>query len=399
MLLETKVTPDSQSRRSTMRPFALLLLSLLLSLTPFQSNHAREFRAAWVASVFNINFPSRQGLSVEQQRQEIRNIVSTARAVGLNALIVQVRAESDALYESRYEPWARWLTGRQGANPGYDPLATFLEEGRRQGIEIHAWINPYRAAANRSHPRHASHPANQFGASLRTAQSMQMFDPGDPAVRAHVVRVVRDLVSRYPVAGVHLDDYFYPYPPVGRGVQPFDDERTYRAHGRGQDRNAWRRDNVNQLIRELSATVKSTRRGTAFGVSPFGIYTRGQPSDVKAGLDQLNTLHADPLYWMRNGWVDYLAPQLYWPDGGDQSFSSLLRWWRDPRNNPRQVPIYPGVAVDRMTSHGWSSNEIARQLQLERTIGPKANSGFILWNIKAVMNDTKGVRRVVASNR
>jgi len=370
-----------------------LLLIALLCLAPALT-HA-DFRGAWVATVWNINFPSRQGLSPDQQKREIRNLVANAKAVGLNALVVQVRTESDALYKSRYEPWARWLTGSQGRDPGYDPLATFIQEGKRAGIEIHAWINPYRAAANKSHPRSSSHPSNKFRSSLKTVNTMLWLDPGDPKVRDHIVRVVKDLVSRYDVDGVHMDDYFYPYPKNAARPASFNDSRTYKAYGRGMSLADWRRDNVNQLISEVSRAVKSERRSAKFGVSPFGIYTKGEPADVKAGVDQLNMLYADPLLWMRKGWVDYLAPQLYWPDKGPQSFSSLLKWWRDPKNNPRKVPIYPGIAVDRMTSHGWSSNEIARQLDLEDRIGPRDGAGFLLWNMKAVMNNTKGVRKVI----
>lgn len=381
-----------------MKPLRILLF-LLVSLTLLTPMARAEFRAAWVATVFNINFPSKQGLSVSRQKQEISNLVRAAKSVGLNALIVQVRTESDALYESRYEPWARWLTGRQGANPGYDPLETFIQEGRKYGVEIHAWINPYRAAANKSHARSSSHPSRKFSGSLKTVHSMLWLDPGDPAVRKHIVQVVKDLVSRYPVDGVHMDDYFYPYPKNPARPESFDDSATYARYGRGMSRADWRRDNVNRLVKEVHDAVKSARRSAKFGVSPFGIYTKGQPRDVKAGVDQLNMLYADPLLWMRNGWVDYLAPQLYWPDRGDQSFSSLLEWWRDPKNNPRKVPIYPGIAVDRMTSHGWSSREIALQLKLEESIGPRAGAGFILWNMKAIMNNTKGVRSVVKAGR
>lgn len=370
-----------------------LLLIALLCLSPALTQ--ADFRGAWVATVFNINFPSSQGLSAAQQKQEIRNLVANAKAVGLNALVVQVRTESDALYKSRYEPWARWLTGRQGADPGYDPLETFIREGKRHGVEIHAWINPYRAAANKSHARSSSHPSKKFRSSLKTVRTMLWLDPGDPKVRSHIVRVVKDLVSRYDVDGVHMDDYFYPYPKNAARPEAFNDSATYKAYGRGMSRADWRRDNINKLIYEVSRAVKSERRSAKFGVSPFGIYTKGQPADVKAGVDQLNMLYADPLLWMRKGWVDYLAPQLYWPDKGPQSFSSLLKWWRDPKNNPRKVPIYPGIAVDRMTSHGWSSREIARQLDLEDQIGPRDGAGFLLWNMNAVMKNTKGVRKVI----
>lgn len=361
--------------------------------------NAREFKAAWVASVHNINFPSKSGLSPDAQKREIVQICETAKRLGLNALMVQVRPECDALYRSSLEPWSRYLTGTQGKDPGYDPLATFIEEGRKRGLEIHAWINPYRAAANASHSRSSSHVANRLSAHTRRVGNLLVLDPSSPQSMDHLVAVVRDLVKRYPVDGVHLDDYFYPYPTKGYSGN-FPDSpayERYRSGGGKLSQADWRRENVNTMVRRLSETVKSTRSGTQFGISPFGIYTKGQPADVKAGLDQYNQLYADPLKWMREGWVDYLAPQLYWKDGGPQSFSSLLRWWRSKEVNPRGVPIYPGIAIERLGgSHNWPSSEIAKQLQLEKSIGPKNGVGFILWDFNPLTRDSKGIRSVIA---
>lgn len=374
------------------RLFSLLLLLLGMFALPLAAK--AEMRAAWVASVHNINFPSRSGLSEGAMKAEIERIVKTARAAGLNALFVQVRPEGDALYDSRIEPWSRFLTGKQGASPGFDPLQEFISQGKRNGIEIHAWLNPYRAASSSSASRAGNHWSKRYANGTRKAGSLLWMDPGYPKVQDHVVAVVKDIVSRYDVAGIHLDDYFYPYPEHTPGGFP--DSSTYEAYRKGGGnlgRDDWRRDNVNQLVKRLHATVKS--KGKVFGISPFGIYTKGQPSTVKAGLDQLNQLYADPVRWMREGWVDYLAPQLYWPDGGDQSYTELLKWWRNPSVNPRGVPIYPGIAVDRMKSHGWSSGEIARQLQLEKQIGPRRSGGFVLWSIGPVLSDSKGVRGVV----
>lgn len=358
---------------------------------------ADEMRAAWVASVFNINFPSKQGLAPDEQKAEIAHIVQTAKKIGLNALMVQVRPEGDALYESRIEPWSRYLTGTQGKSPGYDPLATFIAEGRKHGIEIHAWINPYRAAANAKNARHPSHVTNRLAAHTKRVGNLLLLDPGSEQVRDHVVAVVKDLVSRYPVAGVHLDDYFYPYPSAGR-LPDSDSYARYRASGGTLAIDDWRRQNVHQLVKRISETVRAARPGAKFGISPFGIYTKGEPADVKAGLDQRNELYADPLVWMQQGWVDYLAPQLYWHEGGPQSFSSLLKWWRSPRVNPRQVPIYPGIAVERLGgTHNWPASEIATQLKLERSIGPGAGAGFILWDFKPLKNNSKGIQSVIAN--
>jgi uncharacterized lipoprotein YddW (UPF0748 family) len=360
-----------------------------------------EFRGAWIASVFNINFPSSAGQPAEAQKAKAIAILESAKAAGLNAVLLQVRPESDALYPSELEPWSRYLTGTQGRPPGYDPLAFFIAEAKKRGIAVHAWINPYRAAANAGEARAANHISKKFPQFAYRIGSVLWMDPGAPQVQRHIVAVVRDLLSRYDIAGVHLDDYFYPYPTDSGAVYPFPDDRTYaayRASGGTLDRADWRRNNAHVLIRALGEAVHSTKPGALFGVSPFGIYTKGSPPDVKAGVDQYHQLFSDPLKWMREGWVDYLAPQLYWAEGGPQSFSSLLRWWRSPQANPREVPIWPGIAIDRMSSHGWPASEIATQLNLEKSIAPRGRGGFLLWNIGPLTKNTKGILQVVRSH-
>lgn len=353
-----------------------------------------EMRGAWIASVHNINWPSKRGLPAEAQRAELMRLLDAAQRARLNAVFLQVRPESDALYPSRLEPWSRFLTGTQGASPGYDPLAFAISEGRKRGIAVHAWLNPYRANANIANPLVAGHIARRLPQHARRVGTVLWMDPGSREVQDHIVAVVRDLLGRYDLAGIHFDDYFYPYPDTRGRLPRFEDDglyRVYRERGGRLEKAAWRRENVNTLLRRVSRAVRETRPGALFGVSPFGIYTKGEPPDVKAGVDQFHQLHSDPVRWMREGIVDYIAPQLYWREGGPQSFSSLLRWWRSPRANPAGVPIYPGIAVDRMSSHGWPASEIATQLSLERAIGPRGSGGFILWNIGALAANTKGV--------
>lgn len=374
---------------------ASLILSLVILCTA--GVHAGDMRAAWVASVHNINFPSKSGLSSEAQKREIIRILDTAKRANLNALMVQVRPECDALYESRLEPWSKWLTGSQGRSPGYDPLEFFIAEGRKRGIAIHAWINPYRAATSANSSRTANHPANKLEKFTRRVGRQLWLDPGAPEVQDHVVRVVADLVRRYPIAGVHLDDYFYPYPDTYSGSFPDDDSYARYKRGGGKlGKAAFRRYSVNRLVQRLSEVVHSGRSGALFGISPFGIYTKGQPSNVKAGLDQLNELYADPVMWMREGWVDYLAPQLYWRDGGPQSFTNLLVWWRDRKVNPRQIPIYPGIAIERLGGgFNWPAGEIAKQLKIEQKIGPRRQGGFILWDFAPLLSNRKDIIDVV----
>jgi len=357
-----------------------------------------EMRGAWVASVHNINFPSRAGLSSGAQKEEMVRLLDGARRAKLNAIFLQVRPEGDALYASRIEPWSRYLTGVQGESPGYDPLAFAIAEGRKRGIAVHAWLNPYRANANASKALAPNHVARRYAKHAHRVGNVLMMDPGATAVQEHIVAVVKDLLGRYDLAGIHFDDYFYPYPDSKGRLPKFPDDATYaayRAGGGNLPREEWRRQNVNTLIRKVHHAVKATKPSTVFGVSPFGIYTPGMPPDVKAGVDQLNQLFSDPVRWMREGWVDYLAPQLYWKNDGPQSFQSLLRWWRNPRINPRGVDVIPGVAVDRLVSHGWPASEIANQLRIERSVQPRGKGGFILWNIGAVRKNSKGVAGVL----
>jgi uncharacterized lipoprotein YddW (UPF0748 family) len=372
----------------------VLAILALLSLTA-----RAELQGAWIASVHNINFPSKAGLSVEAQKQQAVRLLDAAKSAGLNAVMLQVRPESDALYNSPLEPWSRYLSGSQGADPGYDPLAFFIARAKERGIQVHAWINPYRAAANATQPRSPRHISRRLPQYTYKIGNVLWMDPGSPEVRRHIQSVVRDLATRYEISGVHLDDYFYPYPDTKGRLPNFPDQKTYaayRASGGALSKADWRRENVNTLVRELSRTVRTARPGLAFGVSPFGIHSKDTaPATIKTGVDQFHQLFADPLQWMRQGWVDYLSPQLYWRDGGPQSFSTLLGWWRNPKVNPRGVPIIPGIAVDRMESQGWPSSEITRQLAAEKTITPRTRGGFLLWNIGPVLKNTKGVLATV----
>ena len=374
-------------------PFRILsVLCVMLSLTPL---HA-ECRAAWVPSVYHLGFPSRHGLSADEARAEIRSLVACAKRSGLQALYFQVRPEGDALYESRLDPWSAWLTGTQGASPGYDPLAMMCREARAEGIAVHAWINPFRAAANASRPRSALHLSRRLpGAAIPYGTQLWM-DPGSPEVRRHVLAVVKDLLERYDIAGIHLDDYFYPYPVNPSRPEPFRDQASYQASGTRLIRSDWRRDNVNRLVRDLHALVHSTKPGAQFGISPFGIFRDNVPAGIRASLQQYDMLYADPLTWLRNGWVDYLVPQLYWRDGGDQSFSTLWRWWRSREVNPRGIPVYAGMALDRLgPPHNWPLNEIAGQLEIVRSSGGTPPPGVVFWSIRPLQRNVKSVARLV----
>jgi len=348
-----------------------------------------EFRGAWISAVHNLDWPSEKGLPAAQQKAELARLLDSAKSLGLTDVFFQVRPEGDALYRSSLEPWSRFLTGTQGKDPGYDPLAFCISEANKRGIRVHAWFNPYRASVKAGNPLAPNHMARRYSRHAHRVGSVVCMDPGSKEVQDHVVRVVGDVASRYNVAGIHFDDYFYPYPSVGR----LPDGKTYeayRAGGGSLSIGDWRRDNVNRLIARSAQAVKAARPDAVFGVSPFGIYTKGQPSTVEAGLDQLNEIYADPLKWMRSGWVDYIAPQLYWKDGSPQSFTELLKWWRSPRVNPRGVPVYPGIAAYRMSEQGWPAQEIVRQVALSRTVG-SGPSGHAFFRMANLADNTKGV--------
>ena len=348
-----------------------------------------EFRGAWISAVHNLDWPSAQGLPAAEQKAQLVRLLDSAKSLGLTDVFFQVRPEGDALYKSSLEPWSRFLTGTQGQDPGYDPLAFCISEAGKRGIRVHAWMNPYRASIKAGSQMAPNHMARRFGPYAYRVGSVVCMDPGSPEVQDHVVKVVADIARRYPVAGIHFDDYFYPYPEVGKLPDAKTYER-YRAGGGKLSLGDWRRDNVNRLIARSCRAAKEARPGILFGVSPFGIYTKGQPSTVKAGLDQLNEIYADPVLWMRNGWVDYLAPQLYWKDGSDQSFTELLKWWRGPSANPHGIPIYPGIAAYRMSENGWPPQEIVRQVALSRTVG-KGPSGHIFFRLATLANNVKGI--------
>ncbi|GAB4242992.1 MAG: hypothetical protein OHK005_07130 [Candidatus Methylacidiphilales bacterium] len=348
------------------------------------------FKAAWIASVFNINFPSKAGLTAEQQQQELTNLIELAKRSGLNALIFQVRPEGDALYRSPREPWSRFLTGTQGRDPGYDPLAFLIAEGAKRGIAIHAWVNPYRAAVDYTKPLTSNHMARRFPAYAYRIDNTLWMDPGSREVQDLIIQVFDDLMKRYPgLVGIHIDDYFYPYPKNWKKPVRFPDDKTYAAYqssGGRLSKEDWRRQNVNQMVRRMYQTVKSNNPNAMFGISPFGTYTKGaHPANIEVHLDQYHHLYADPVLWLREGWCDYMAPQLYWRDGGPQCFSTLLRWWRSPEINPRRIPIVPGIALDRLGgSHNWPVSEITTQLTHAHQIGPGAGLGFAFWNIKGL---------------
>lgn len=348
-----------------------------------------EFRAAWVASVANIDWPSRKGLSIEQQKGEYIAIVEKAKRVGLNALFVQVRPATDAFYHSQYDPWSEFLSGRQGQYPGYDPLEFMIEETHKRGIEFHAWLNPYRAVFDVNKSSIASNHITKRRPDLFfTYGTGKIFDPGLPETRQYFVGVVKDIVNRYDVDGIHLDDYFYPYKIPGKDYL---DNATYQKYGNGMNKADWRRKNCDLIIKEIHEAILATKPMVRFGVSPFGIYRNKSEwyggSDTR-GTTNYNDLYADILLWLKEGWVDYVVPQLYWPIGKNgQDYRILLDWW-SKNTYGKQLYIGQGFFNANSTELWRNKNEIPNEIKLNR-INDNAH-GSVYFSFKSIQNNLNG---------
>lgn len=346
----------------------------------------REFRGAWVATVGNIDWPSRKGLSTAEQKAELVALLEISLKLKLNTIILQVRPSCDALYASSLEPWSEYLTGTMGRapQPFYDPLAFAVEEAHKRGLELHAWFNPYRARNTLSgaavSPNHISKTHPEY---VRRYGSELWLDPGEKGVREYSLAVVMDVVRRYDIDGVHFDDYFYPYAQKDRSGNDMDfpDYSSWKRFGAAGrlNRQDWRRENVNGFIHEVYESIKATKPWVKFGISPFGIWRPGNPPQIK-GFDAYAKIYADSRKWLANGWVDYLAPQLYWAiQPPEQSFPVLLKWWSE--QNVKGRHLVAGLDVTKAASK-WPMKEILNQIRLTRQM--KGVDGQFLWDIKGL---------------
>jgi uncharacterized lipoprotein YddW (UPF0748 family) len=307
--------------------FLLTVYSSLLFAQP-----KYEFRGVWIATVDNIDWPRKGQFNVDSQKLEYTRQLDLHQQNGMNAVIVQVRPATDAFYPSPYEPWSQWLTGTQGKPPVpfYDPLQFTIDEAHKRGFEYHAWCNPYRANFSVGKasiaPNHITklHPEwfLQYGSTL-------YFDPGNKEGQAWVVNVMKDMVSRYDIDALHMDDYFYPYRIAGK---EFPDQASYAKYGNGMNKEDWRRSNVDSIIYKLSIAIKQIKPWVKFGISPFGVWRNKdkdpEGSATRAGQTNYDDLYADILLWMRNGWIDYVAPQIYWEfTQPNAPFQPILDWW------------------------------------------------------------------------
>ncbi len=344
----------------------------------------QEFRAAWISTVHNIDWPSRSGLSGAAQRAELLTILNTCAQLKLNAVFLQVRPNADALYQSSLEPWSQWLSG-PGVNPGYDPLAFAIQEAHRRGIELHAWFNPFRAKANVKHAVGRNHISLTRPDLMKRNGSVLLMNPSASASRDHAMRVILDVVRRYDIDGVHLDDYFYPYPTPGRTWSPasFSDGKSPSQ----------RRACIDDFVHDMYKSVKSSKPWVRVGISPFGIWRPGVPGGIEAGVDAYEHLACDARKWLSRGWVDYLAPQLYWRcSPAKQSFPVLMQWWA-AQNTSR--PVWPGIATARIMSSedpGRPASEIAAQVNYSRSLARTA-PGQCFWSVKSIMRNAGGIQK------
>ncbi|RYE20350.1 MAG: T9SS type A sorting domain-containing protein, partial [Sphingobacteriales bacterium] len=371
----------------------------------------RDLRGAWVSSVSNIDWPSSRTLTTAQQQAQLIRILDTLKNTGFNTVFLQIRPEGDALYASTIEPWSYWLTNAQGTapNPLWDPLEFAVAEAHKRGMQLHAWINPYRA--KQSTPTLASnhvaalHPEWTF--TTNQTPTATLLNPGLPQVRNYLTNVIGDIVSRYDIDGIHFDDYFYPYGgmavTVGQPAQ-YDDATFAAENPTGiatiED---WRRNNINLLIAKVYDTIAAINsagnRNVLFGVSPFGIWKSGTPAGI-TGTSSFSAVYCDPIAWMQAGKVDYVAPQLYWKITGPQDYNSLSKWWND-QGALYNRHVYPGLALYKMIDvpNNWAASEIQNQININRGASHTQTKGQIMFSTAQIMANSKGIKTALQAEQ
>ncbi len=364
---------------------------------PIPAAADRELRGAWMATVLNIDYPQSPTIDAATLQADFRSQLYRLKAIGINAVFVQVRAAGDAFYPSKLAPWSKWLTGRQGVAPssGFDPLAFMIEEAHARGMQFHAWVNPYRVSMDLdTFSLSNTHVFYQQRDWVRVYGDRMYLDPGLPAVQQHLLSVVKELLQNYQLDGIHFDDYFYPYPVTGKS---FPDRDTYSRYGKaGETKEDWRRGNVNTFVRQVAALIQAEKPWVQFGVSPFGVW-RNQAHDPRgsqtsAAATSYDDLFADALLWAKEGWVDYLAPQLYWSIGyAPADYAHLLDWWT--ANTHPSVKLYIGQASYKVANNpvpAWNDlEEIPRQIRLNR-LNPRVN-GSIFFNTNSLLASPVGL--------
>jgi uncharacterized lipoprotein YddW (UPF0748 family) len=376
----------NQYYHAMQRIFSVLFSICLLAVFTSAKAQKREFRAAWIATVSNIDWPSKPGLPAYEQQQQFIHRLEQLQHIGCNAVIVQIRPASDAFYASEIEPWSRFLTGAAGRPPSpyYDPLAFMIAEAHKRHIEFHAWFNPFRALTDsKKNPNPPGHITRTHPQWMISYGGKSYLNPGVPEARDYVISVISDVVKRYDIDAVHLDDYFYPYRIAG---VTFNDASSFNLYSNNiANREDWRRNNVNLFVYALNNSIKTLKPYVKFGISPFGVW-RNYPKDpdgshTRGGQTNYDDLYSDIRLWLEKGWIDYAMPQLYWEHGHRAApFEVLLPWWR---NHAYQRHVYYGLGLYRMLgvkSGTWAStHELTSQIRDIRAQSPA--SGYALYSI------------------
>lgn len=378
----------------------LALIALLLNIWFSLQLHATEdkhpkfeFRGVWIATVYNTDWPSKPGLPSAQQIREFRELLDFVKSLNFNAIIVQIRSMGEAFYPSQYYPWSTFLTGKdnQPPSPYYDPLAMMIHEAHQRGLEFHAWFNPFRLASTTQLPKLSTkHPAKRFANETITYNNLIYFDPGNPQHRKFIVDGITEVVRKYDIDAVHIDDYFYPYPVANK---VFNDTKSYKKHNPLKKNLAdWRRDNINLFVSALYTAIKQEKKHVKFGVSPFGIW-RNQNKDKRGSrtnaiITGYDSLYADAVHWLRQGWLDYIIPQNYWHFGQKGSaYEHVLNFWRQQILYAPKTHLYVGHAVyksgDSKQGKAWLiPQEIPRQITYNRRCPEVRGSAF--YNISTL---------------
>ena len=352
----------------------------------------KEMRGIWVATVLNIDWPSKKGLSIESQKQEFIKILDNVKEWNMNAVFVQIKPVGDAFYPSKFSPWSEYLTGKQGENPGYDPLKFMIEEAHKRNIEFHAWFNPYRLTMSGGIDKLSNDNIGKQRPDWTITYGGKLYlNPGIPEVNDYIVKSIMEVVENYDIDGVHMDDYFYPYKVKG---EIYNDEEQYNKYGSNFLKvDDWRRDNVNKLIEKLYSSIKAEKKNVSFGISPFGVWrnistdsVRG--SNTKAGIQNYDDLYADILYWMKKNWIDYVAPQIYWNQGFKiAEYNTLVDWWSKYAKETK-TNLYIGQAAYRIKD--WEKDdELINQIKYNRN--SEEVKGSIFFSYSSLVKNPKGI--------
>lgn len=389
-----------------------IILFVLISVMQFfilsayaQTSPKHEMRAVWIATVNNIDWPSKPGLSVEEQKSEMTRMLDKFTEYKLNTVIFQIRPSADAYYKSSIEPWSQWLNGAQGKapEPFYDPLEYLISECRARGMSVHAWLNPYRAVTDTANITDPMHITKMHPEWFLTYGRTVYFDPGLPQTRSYFAGIVSDIVRRYDIDAIHMDDYFYPYRIAKVN---FPDDASFEKYAEGfnpEQKDDWRRNNVNQIIKQISDSIKSIKPWVELGISPFGVWRNNSKdpsgSNTKAGQTNYDDLFADILLWEKNGWIDYVVPQIYWHIGFNLAdYSVLADWWS---RNSFGCQLYIGHAPYRInkkssTKEWRTSKEITRQIEINRTY--PGISGSVYFSAKVLQNNPVNLEKRLLNN-